>query len=49
MVFYWLVMDLIMEKTIGLLKILGELDGENKDMSDFKEMIKTDQECAVSY
>jgi len=37
------------EVTIGLSKILGELDGENKDMSDFKEMIKTDQECAVSY
>jgi len=34
MVFYWLVMDLIMEKTIGLLKIHGEPVGENKVFSD---------------
>lgn len=37
------------EVTTGLLKIHGELDGENKDMSELQEMIKMDQECAVSY
>ena len=40
--FSWSVMDHQTELTIGLSRILGELDGEKVDTSDFKDIVPPD-------
>lgn len=46
---FWLSdMEVKTDKTSGSSKTHGELDGEKMDISDFKEIMLMDQECADS-